>query len=63
MMHIARPDNLTGYAILAIDSKGTWQTGSGIRITIASQYKETCLPVAENMPAYLLQEYGQDILQ
>lgn len=23
MMHIARPDNLTGYAILAIDSKGT----------------------------------------
>ena len=63
MMKIPRPDNLAEFAILAIDSKGAWQTGSGIRITVATKYEESCLPVAEHVSAYLLRNYGHDILQ
>jgi hypothetical protein len=63
MMKIPHPDNLAESAILAIDSKGTWQAGSGIRITVATMYEKTCLLVAEHISAYLFREYGHDILQ
>jgi hypothetical protein len=63
MMKISRQDNLAEFAILAVDSKGPWQTGSDIRITVATKYEETCLPVAKHITAYLLCEYDNDVLQ
>jgi hypothetical protein len=63
MMKIPCPYNFAEFAILAIDSKGAWQTGSGIHVTVATKYKETCLPVAKHITAYLLHEYGHNVLQ
>jgi hypothetical protein len=50
-------------AILGINGKGTWASGSGIRVSVAMKHEAEVIPVAENLAAYLYKAHGDAILQ
>jgi hypothetical protein len=62
-MEIKNPSKPQDPAILGIDGKGTWASGSGIRVLVATKHEAEVIPVAENLAAYLYKAHGDAILQ
>jgi hypothetical protein len=62
-MEIKNPSKPQDPAILGIDGKGTWASGSSIRVLVATKHEAEVIPVKENLAAYLYKAHGDAILQ
>jgi hypothetical protein len=62
-MEFRNPSKPLEPAILGIDGKGAWASGSGIRISVATKHEAEVICVAENLAAYLHKAHGDVILQ
>jgi hypothetical protein len=60
-MEIKNPSKPQDAAILGIDGKGTWASGSGIRVSVATKHEAEVIPVAETLAAYLYKAHGDAI--
>jgi hypothetical protein len=62
-MEFRNPSKPLEPAILGINGKGAWASGSGIRILVATKHEAEVICVAENLAAYLHKAHGDAILQ
>jgi hypothetical protein len=62
-MEFRNPSKPLEPAILGIDGKGVWASGSGIQILVATKHEAEVICVAENLAAYLHKAHGDTILQ